>query len=48
VLDHGLVGELDQGLREGQGEGAKTGAETTDEDEGYKENESVYICFLTV
>lgn len=38
VNDHGSVAELDKRLGEGKGERAKTGAEATDENEGY-------ICF---
>lgn len=33
VKDHGPVAELDQWLREGEGERAQTGAEATDENE---------------
>ena len=35
VDDHGTVAELDERLGEGKGERAQTGAEATDENEGY-------------
>jgi hypothetical protein len=35
VDDHGTVAELDERLRKGEGERAQTGAEATDENEGY-------------
>jgi hypothetical protein len=35
VDDHGTVAELDERLGKGKGERAQTGAEATDENEGY-------------
>ena len=44
--DHRSIPELDQGLGEGEGERAETGAEATDEDEGCNIMSAVWRLYL--